>query len=117
MTGTRSRPSTTLGFQANDTLFASLNKCYGWNFQLRKFVKFSCRIRYLGRSGATTPPIFGGNPKGAVLSNRLLARTLTAFIVLNVGCAGHAQRVVDQGTVIEDVTLISPEQIGRASCR
>jgi hypothetical protein len=56
-------------------------------------------------------PIFGGNPKGAVLSNRRLARTLTAYIVfLNVGCAAHGQRVVDQGMVIEDVTLISPER-------
>jgi hypothetical protein len=30
-------------------------RCYGWNFQAGKFVKSSCRIRYLGRSGATTP--------------------------------------------------------------
>lgn len=44
------------------------------------------------------------------MSNRLLARTLTAFIVLNVGCAAHSQRVVDEGMVIEDVTLISPER-------
>ena len=43
------------------------------------------------------------------MSNRLLARTLTAFIVLNVGCGAHAQRVVDQGIAIENVTLISPE--------
>jgi imidazolonepropionase-like amidohydrolase len=45
-----------------------------------------------------------------VLSNRLLARTLTALIVLNVGTAVHGQRVVDQGMVIENVTLISPER-------
>jgi imidazolonepropionase-like amidohydrolase len=44
------------------------------------------------------------------LSNRLLAKTFTALIVLNVGCATHAQRVVDQGTVIQNVTLISPER-------
>ncbi len=31
-------------------------------------------------------------------------------MVLPVGCAAYAQRVVDQGTVIEDVTLISPER-------
>jgi imidazolonepropionase-like amidohydrolase len=75
-----------------------------------EFVRSSCRTRYLGRSGVNTP-IFGGNPKGAVLSNRLLARTLTAYIVfLNVGCAAHAQHVVDQGIVIENVTLISPER-------
>jgi hypothetical protein len=75
-----------------------------------EFVRSSCRTRYLGRSGVNTP-IFGGNPKGAVLSNRLLARTLTAYIVfLNVGCVAHAQHVVDQGIVIENVTLISPER-------
>jgi imidazolonepropionase-like amidohydrolase len=44
------------------------------------------------------------------LSNRLLARTLTALIVLNVGSAAHAQRVADQDVVIENVTLISPER-------
>jgi imidazolonepropionase-like amidohydrolase len=44
------------------------------------------------------------------LSNRLLARTLTALIVLSVGSAPQAQRVVDQGTLIENVTLISPER-------
>ena len=45
-----------------------------------------------------------------VFNNRLLARTLTAFIVLNVVLAGYAQHVVDQGMVIENVTLISPER-------
>jgi imidazolonepropionase-like amidohydrolase len=44
------------------------------------------------------------------LSNRLLAKTLTALIVLNVGSAARAQRVVDEGMVIENVTLISPER-------
>lgn len=44
------------------------------------------------------------------MNNRLLARILPAFIVLSVGCATHAQRVVDQGMVIENVTLISPER-------
>ena len=58
-----------------------------------------------------TRPIFVGNLKGAVLSNRLLARTLTALIALNVGPAAHAQHVVDQGMVIENVTLISPERV------
>lgn len=46
-----------------------------------------------------------------VLSNRLLARTLTALIVLNVGSAAYAQRVIDQGIVIKNVTLISPERV------
>jgi imidazolonepropionase-like amidohydrolase len=45
------------------------------------------------------------------LSNRLLARTLTALIVLNVASAAYAQHVVDQGMVIENVTLISPERV------
>ncbi len=44
------------------------------------------------------------------MSNRLLARTLTALIVLSVGSEAQAQRVVDQGIVIENVTLISPER-------
>jgi imidazolonepropionase-like amidohydrolase len=44
------------------------------------------------------------------LSNRLLERILPAFIVLNVACVAPAQRVVDQGIVIENVTLISPER-------
>jgi len=45
------------------------------------------------------------------LSNRLLAGTLTALIVLQVASVAHAQRVVDPGTVIESVTLISPERV------
>jgi imidazolonepropionase-like amidohydrolase len=40
----------------------------------------------------------------------LFVRVLTALIVLNVGATAHAQRVVHQGTVIENVTLISPER-------
>jgi imidazolonepropionase-like amidohydrolase len=44
------------------------------------------------------------------LSNRLLASTLTALIVLSVGSAAQAQRVVDQGILIENVTLLSPER-------
>ena len=44
------------------------------------------------------------------MSNRLLERTLTALIVQRVGSAAQAQRVVDQGIVIENVTLISPER-------
>ena len=45
------------------------------------------------------------------MSNRLLVRILTALIILNVGSAAQAQRVVDQGIVIENVTLISPERV------
>jgi imidazolonepropionase-like amidohydrolase len=44
------------------------------------------------------------------LSNPLFVRVLTALIVLNVGSIAHAHRVVDQGIVIENVTLISPER-------
>lgn len=44
------------------------------------------------------------------MSNRLLAGILNALIVLNVGYARHTQRVVDQGIVIKNVTLISPER-------
>ena len=44
------------------------------------------------------------------MSNRLFAVAVTALMALNVGSAAHAQRVVDQGTVIENVTLISPER-------
>ena len=47
---------------------------------------------------------------GAALSIRRLARTLSALIVLNVGSAARAQRIVDQSVVIENVTLISPER-------
>ncbi len=45
------------------------------------------------------------------MSNGLLARTLTALVVLCFGSFAHAQRVVDEGTVIENVTLISPERV------
>jgi hypothetical protein len=48
--------------------------------------------------------------EGPLLSNRFFVRVLTALIVLNVGSTAHGQRVVDQGTVIENVTLISPER-------
>src|ERR1044071_2990130 len=48
--------------------------------------------------------------RAMVFNNRLLARTLTAFIVVNVVLAGYAQHVVDQRMVIENVTLISPER-------
>ena len=44
------------------------------------------------------------------MSNRLLARILAGLIILNVGFVAHAQRVVDQGLLIENVTLISPER-------
>ena len=45
------------------------------------------------------------------MSNPLFVRVLTALIVLlNVRSIAHAQRVVDQGMVIENVTLISPER-------
>lgn len=48
------------------------------------------------------------------MSNRVLATSI-AFVVLNVGTAANAQRIVDQrivdqGVVIENVTLISPER-------
>ena len=45
------------------------------------------------------------------MSKRLLARILTALVVLHVGSGAHAQRVIDQGVVIENVTLISPERV------
>ena len=44
------------------------------------------------------------------MSNRLLTRTLSALIVLSVGSAAQAERVVDQEIVIGNVTLISPER-------
>ena len=71
-------------------------------------IALSCK-RYLGRGRVRKAADirvcnFGG-------SNRLLARTLTALILLNVGSDTQAQHVVDQGTVIEDVTLISPERV------
>ena len=44
------------------------------------------------------------------MSSRLFVRILTALIILNVWSAAQAQRVIHQGTVIENVTLISPER-------
>ena len=44
------------------------------------------------------------------MSNPLFVRVVIALIILNVGSIVHAQRVVDQGIVIENVTLISPER-------
>jgi imidazolonepropionase-like amidohydrolase len=44
------------------------------------------------------------------VNNGPLARALTALVILYVGPATHAQRVVDEVTVIENVTLISPER-------
>jgi hypothetical protein len=44
------------------------------------------------------------------LSNPLFVRAVTALIVLNVGSIADAQRVVDQGILIENVTVISPER-------
>lgn len=46
----------------------------------------------------------------AMLSKLPLARTVTALILLGVGISSAAQRVVDRGIVIENVTLISPER-------
>src|SRR6202521_2433288 len=69
------------------------------------------RNRYLGRSGTSQPGRYPLVTLGGGLSNRLIARTLTALIILNAGSAAHAQRVVDEGTVVENVTLISPERI------
>jgi hypothetical protein len=45
-----------------------------------------------------------------VLSNRLLTRTLTALVAVLVGPAAHTQRIVADGTLIQNVTLISPER-------
>ena len=45
------------------------------------------------------------------MSNRLLAGTLTALIVLLVGPAALGQRVVDQGLLVKNVTVISPERV------
>src|ERR1700675_3175640 len=47
----------------------------------------------------------------AALSNRLFARAVTALLMLCAGPATHAQRVIDEGVVIENVTLISPERV------
>jgi imidazolonepropionase-like amidohydrolase len=44
------------------------------------------------------------------LSNRLFVRVLITLIVLIVRFTAQAQRVADQGIVIENVTLISPER-------
>lgn len=71
----------------------------------------SRRNRYLGRSGTPQPGRYLLVILGAVLSNRLIATALTALIVMNAGSAAHAQHVVDQGMVIENVALISPERV------
>ena len=57
-----------------------------------------------------TPPHSRVVISEAVLSNHVRAGKLIALILLRVGPAMQAQHVVDQGTVIEDVTLISPER-------
>jgi hypothetical protein len=44
------------------------------------------------------------------LNNPLLARRLTALVLLNAAATMQAQRIVDTGLVIKDVTLISPER-------
>ena len=44
------------------------------------------------------------------MSNRSLAVTLTALIILSAPPATDAHRVVDRGLIIKDVTLISPER-------
>jgi imidazolonepropionase-like amidohydrolase len=44
------------------------------------------------------------------VNNGPLVRALGALVILYVGPATHAQRVVDEGTVVENVTLISPER-------
>ncbi len=45
------------------------------------------------------------------MTHRLWQRTLTALLMLSLAPVLHAQRVVDQGLVIENVTLISPERV------
>ena len=45
------------------------------------------------------------------MSIRMLANTLGALIFLHAGSAAYAQRVVNQGLVIENVTVISPERV------
>ena len=45
------------------------------------------------------------------MSHRLFGRILTALVVLHVWSAAQTQRIVDQGVVIENVTLISPERV------
>jgi imidazolonepropionase-like amidohydrolase len=49
------------------------------------------------------------------MSNPLLAKTLAALLVLNIGSAADAQRaadqqIADQSVIIQNVTLISPER-------
>lgn len=44
------------------------------------------------------------------MRNRRLATGLSVLIVLNAACVAYAQHVLDHGTVIENVTLISPER-------
>jgi imidazolonepropionase-like amidohydrolase len=41
----------------------------------------------------------------------LLAKILSGLLLLNAGSAVPAPRVIDQGTLIENVTLISPERV------
>jgi urease alpha subunit len=41
----------------------------------------------------------------------MLAKTLVALSLVNAGPAARAQRIVDHGLVIENVTLISPERV------
>lgn len=50
------------------------------------------------------------NFQGAIVINGRLVRALTVLVIMYVGPAAHAQRVVDEGVVIENVTLISPER-------
>ena len=45
-----------------------------------------------------------------VLKNQTLAKTLITLIVLSVSSTAHSQRVIDEGVVIQNVTLISPER-------
>lgn len=44
------------------------------------------------------------------MNNGPLVRALIALVILYLAAATHAQRVIDEGTVIENVTLISPER-------
>jgi len=68
------------------------------------------QIIAVAQSHSPTPPLLAGNFKGAIVNNGPLVRALTALVILYIGPATHAQRVVDEGTVIENVTLISPER-------
>jgi imidazolonepropionase-like amidohydrolase len=45
------------------------------------------------------------------MSRRLRGRIITALIVLNGGSLTHAQHVVDESMIIQNVTLISPERV------